>query len=218
MPMPERTGKHLGDVMPRAGMMYAFEHQILKRNEHDKKIRKALENAGFTTRGEVDKALAETCSKAMHWDQFPEFQRPAFLEVFQPLVPWAAELDGNLFGDFFFALVRARQRWNVYPRRPLDKTQHSRTAKELDMLIQVFGDQYARFDHEFASLLDDEQKKKDDAALKKKEDEEDARAAEMAALMEGLDAVGDEAPAKPVGDEAQDGDTADDDNAMELDG
>ncbi|KAI0147146.1 hypothetical protein GGR57DRAFT_516180 [Xylariaceae sp. FL1272] len=197
--------KKLADLMPRAGVVlnkheHEHRHYVLNRDRYDKQIRKALANAGFTTRTQIDKALADLCTKAMHREQYPERQKWAHIKALKGVVPWAAKLDATLFAEFFFTLVRARQRWNVHPRQPLNKSQHSLMAKELDMLIQVYRDEYAKMDFGFRSLLDEENKKKIDEMKEKEEDE-------MAALMGKLDTADDEngasanTPVAPVNEE-----------------
>ncbi|KAI1771961.1 hypothetical protein F4818DRAFT_444591 [Hypoxylon cercidicola] len=142
---------YLEIFLPKAGMIWPVELDVLKQRWRDKKVLIALKKMVTVatdtrqmtkaSKQAIDGALASIFSTAV---QHPVLhvlteQRNAldFLTALLLSNPLAAKLGEATFFRLFGALVEARLAWKANPRVPFDVNQHCLLAKSIDNFLQL---------------------------------------------------------------------------------
>ncbi|KAK3898731.1 hypothetical protein C8A05DRAFT_18731 [Staphylotrichum tortipilum] len=136
--------------IPKAGMIYPFQHALLKRDRRDRALTFAILKSvrGKFNRYILDTRLAlifETAIDLVREDivftQYPITIDP--IDFFRLLRNraivrrWAMGITENLFISLFLVLRAARQKWHDNPRHPLEIDKHCRIARAIDVFNRV---------------------------------------------------------------------------------
>ncbi|KAI1414975.1 hypothetical protein F5Y13DRAFT_196959 [Hypoxylon sp. FL1857] len=137
----------LKDLLPRAGMIYPSQKDILSRERRDKKVVIALKKAGIidtgrgvpikTNKKAVDQALADLFSLVAF--PYAMFQLSGedlnFPKMTQSTASWVKVLPQPTFTELIQRLIDARKAWYKEPREPFETSQHCATALKIDLLL-----------------------------------------------------------------------------------
>ncbi|KAI0839198.1 hypothetical protein F5Y06DRAFT_295816 [Hypoxylon sp. FL0890] len=136
----------LRDFLPRAGMVYESDQNLLGRQSRDAKILNAFCQTGFVT-------IAKDASNKDSMKNFDDILAETFAIALQPHLLDLLRLGEATFFCFFWAIVSARQNWNATPRSRLDISMHSKTALQIDALLEKMGVFYSPVDYEIYKLV-----------------------------------------------------------------
>ncbi|KAI0137622.1 hypothetical protein F4776DRAFT_663636 [Hypoxylon sp. NC0597] len=185
----------LKDFLPRAGMVYTEDRDILGRQSRDDKILKALCKASFVriakgasdkqSKKNVNQALTEIFTVAtephiLNLVQYESRGIYAFWTSLQDNTPWAYYIGETMFFCFVWAMVKARRSWHANPRPPFNISMHSKTAIQIDAFLEKLDIYYSSVDDEIYKMAgrldedeDDDEEEEDENEDENEDEDED---------------------------------------------
>ncbi|KAI1404806.1 hypothetical protein F4819DRAFT_503397 [Hypoxylon fuscum] len=204
----------LKTLLPKSGMIYSLEKDILGHRDRDAKVLNALATTyslGFGSRSKdkvcqesIDSILAGMfASVRSNQDLMAKLRGEPleFLSVLRITTAWGQLVNDSPFFQMVKCLLNARRTWIADPRPPFDQLQHCRTARAIDEFLALAGTNWGVAEFTLYDLVGGwEEDGEEDQEMNTEEDEEiNAEVDEEMGLEETRSAI----EAMDIGDEME---------------